>query len=615
MKHLQVHVILLTLTWIHASDLQSSMFLNYTGAEEGNAQLQPNTFVKKYKNDIQSYRRSARLSTSRNTDILRKPQNNQTVESSQPPARRLLRGQRPVPHRKPRVTDSSPAQEPNFQSTPLGATNSINILAGFAGKNRVLVISSPNDSNGYYRLMMNLLKPDVYCEMADRHMQQITMFHEKGKIGGKVRRVSNQGSLVEEPLDPALVPRLMGFLKLEDGKFGMVLLRKTLQVEERYPYPVQLEAIYEAVDQAPMRRLEKARQKGFVKKCKTAGVEGQVVQSVGSNTVGLQPQVNMAENTRRHKVKPVPQPTQTTQAQISTTISTTTMPTTTNRAMPLKTTTSKPPTTTTITTTAPSTSIFPSTPTTITTHIPTTVKQTHPHTTLTWHTFVPNTSEHVYRPSPRNRVRDKTSHLPVTSNFYKQHKEKYLDHTQNISTAISPTQAFIHRPKDTLPVVKHGRSKKLSQHSRERDTQRPTANKPETALMTTQKGKTKPDSAKRRKKVDRPGKPLKKRPASKKDSKVTKNTNVSVQNKKAQKPDVFEERTVVDQAANPKKSLETFLSYFQRQRLMVSIVQGRHMKKVSAQGSTISIFQCPMSKCYNLPFFVFITHYIWLNVF
>ncbi|RXN24890.1 coiled-coil domain-containing 80-like protein [Labeo rohita] len=131
-------------------------------------------------------------------------------------------------------------------------------------------------------------------------MQQIIMFHEKGKMGGKVRRVSNQGSLVEEPLDPGLVPRLMGFLKLEDGKFGMVLLRKTLQVEERYPYPVQLEAIYEAIDQAPMRRLEKARQKGFVQKCKTAGVEGQVVQSVGSNAVGLQPQVITAPDEQNH---------------------------------------------------------------------------------------------------------------------------------------------------------------------------------------------------------------------------------------------------------------------------------------------------------------------------
>lgn len=56
----------------------------------------------------------------------------------------------------------------------------------------------------------------------------------------------------------------------------MVLLKKTLQVEERYPYPVRLEAMYEVIDQSPMRKLEKLRQKGFVQKCKGAGVEGQV---------------------------------------------------------------------------------------------------------------------------------------------------------------------------------------------------------------------------------------------------------------------------------------------------------------------------------------------------
>ncbi len=43
----------------------------------------------------------------------------------------------------------------------------------------------------------------------------------------------------------------MNFLKLEKGKFGMVLLKKTLQVEERYPYPVRLEAMYEVIDQSP----------------------------------------------------------------------------------------------------------------------------------------------------------------------------------------------------------------------------------------------------------------------------------------------------------------------------------------------------------------------------
>lgn len=93
-----------------------------------------------------------------------------------------------------------------------------NLLASFAGKNRVLVISAPHDSDGYYRLMMSLLKPDVYCELAERHVHQIVMFHQEGEMGGKVRRITTEGKVMEEPLDTALIPRLMSFLKLEKGK-------------------------------------------------------------------------------------------------------------------------------------------------------------------------------------------------------------------------------------------------------------------------------------------------------------------------------------------------------------------------------------------------------------
>ncbi|KAK6325595.1 hypothetical protein J4Q44_G00049370 [Coregonus suidteri] len=175
-----------------------------------------------------------------------------------------------------------------------GSAGSLNVLASFAGKNRVLVISAPHDSDGYYRLMMTLLKSDVYCQMAERHMQMIVMFHREGERGGKVRRVNAKGQVTEEPLDTVLIPRLMNFLKLEEGKFGMVLLRKTLQVEERYPYPVRLEAMYEVMDQTHMRKLEKARQRGFVQRCKAAGVEGQVVESQGQGvlTTGSEVRVN-----------------------------------------------------------------------------------------------------------------------------------------------------------------------------------------------------------------------------------------------------------------------------------------------------------------------------------
>lgn len=67
----------------------------------------------------------------------------------------------------------------------------------------------------------------------------------------------------------------------------MVLLKKTLQVEERYPYPVRLEAMYEVIDQSPMRKLEKLRQKGFVQKCREAGVEGQVEEGTLTGERGM----------------------------------------------------------------------------------------------------------------------------------------------------------------------------------------------------------------------------------------------------------------------------------------------------------------------------------------
>ncbi|CAJ0943445.1 unnamed protein product [Ranitomeya imitator] len=164
---------------------------------------------------------------------------------------------------------SRTARFPSTASSP-------NILASFAGKNRVWIISSPHASDGYYRLMMSLLKNDVYCELAERHIQQIVIFHEEGEEGGKIRRITNEGKILEQPIDPAIVPKMMTSLKLEKGKFGMVLLKKTLQIEERYPYPVRLEAMYEVIDQSPIRKIEKLRQKGFVQKCKAAGVEGQV---------------------------------------------------------------------------------------------------------------------------------------------------------------------------------------------------------------------------------------------------------------------------------------------------------------------------------------------------
>ncbi|KAM9320234.1 coiled-coil domain-containing protein 80 [Gastrophryne carolinensis] len=247
-------------------------------------------------------------------------------------------------------------------------SNSPNVLASFAGKNRVWIISAPHASDGYYRLMMSLLKNDVYCELAERHIQQIVIFHEEGEEGGKIRRITNEGKILEQPLDPSVVPKMMASLKLEKGKFGMVLLKKTLQVEERYPYPVRLEAMYEVVDQSPIRKIEKLRQKGFVQKCKAAGVEGQVSEegessSTSSGTSGSSARVvkptqasdNVQVTTRREEPKRRIVPTRAPRIKItrkpiipptnSPTPKATTLPPPTKATTRIFTTTTRPPTT------------------------------------------------------------------------------------------------------------------------------------------------------------------------------------------------------------------------------------------------------------------------------
>lgn len=231
-----------------------------------------------------------------------------------PPAALRLGGAPVSPERRP-ASRSSPREMVRDEGSsarsralrfPSGS-GSPNILASFAGKNRVWVISAPHASEGYYRLMMSLLQDDVYCELAERHIQQIVLFHQAGEERGTVRRITSEGRVLEQPLDPSLIPKLMSFLKLEKGKFGMVLLKKTLQVEERYPYPVRLEAMYEIIDQGPVRRIEKIRQKGFVQKCKASGVEGQVVEEGtgggGAGRPGLGSE-RAKEDLRRAQVPP-----------------------------------------------------------------------------------------------------------------------------------------------------------------------------------------------------------------------------------------------------------------------------------------------------------------------
>ncbi|KAF5902952.1 coiled-coil domain-containing protein 80-like, partial [Clarias magur] len=579
MRFFHTHVVLCVLVWTaQASDFKSSLDTHFTRTQthavKRHRESQSNTFA----------------GISGNTAL---PHADQATNSSRSPVRRVLKGRRPLPHtgsntqpvEKPNVLHAHPdtsAPRQGSPSSPLrlsNRTSSINILTSFAGKNRVLVISAPHESDGYYRLMMSLLKPDVYCQMADRHMQQIIMFHAKEEMGGKVRRVRNDGSIAEEQLDPALVPRLMSFLKLEEGKFGMVLLRKNLQVEERYPYPVQLEAMYEIIDQTPVRRLEKVRQKGFVERCKATGMQGKVVESTG--TVWADPKSNLHRVSQdiesEEGARPSSKPTQ------STTIQSTTTPTTkvTRRRIHVHKSSIKPATTTVAPTTQPATttttptttaSTTTTTATTASTTLPTTVLSTTVSPTTLWttvahrHLHIPS-NRHKVRPSTlepvtRNRQREhRVTHPSTTSDSNIQHGEKHKDRTDKLSPGAR-------RPKPVKDKTPKGGKKvkeQINEHVEEQEAGTPTATEQVENLLTTKTGKATADKAeKKKKKTERTEKPVKKNNTEKKVPKPSKDAKVNVHNRNvAQKASSLEDKDAVgkptEKPADTKRALETFL--------------------------------------------------------
>ncbi|MCI4375702.1 hypothetical protein PGIGA_G00112430 [Pangasianodon gigas] len=600
MRLFQTHVVLCVLVWTaQASDFKSSVGTHFTRTQthavKRHMELQSNTFA----------------AISGNMALL---QADQATNSSRSSARKVLKGRRPSPQtssntqpvEKPNVlhdhTDTIAPQQgsPSSHSRISNRTSSINILARFAGKNRVLVISAPHESDGYYRLMMSLLKPDVYCQMADRHMQQIIMFHGKEEMGGKVRRVSNDGSIVEEQLDPALVPRLMSFLKLEEGKFGMVLLRKTLQVEERYPYPVQLEAVYEIIDQTPMRRLEKVRQKGFVERCRATGMQGKVVQSIG--TVLADPKSNVHRGSQDIEMvvgaRPPPKPSQ------SSTTQSTTIPTTkiTRRRITLQTSTIKPATTTvaattqlatTTTTTTTSTTI--STTTTASTILPTTLPSTTVNPT-TLSTTVVHRHPHIpsYRhkarlsalePVTRNHQREHTATNPsITSDLMIQHRDKHKDRTDKISPGARRQKPI----KDKPSRGKYAGREQINEHVEEQEAGTPTASEPVENLLTTKTGKGPREKTEKKKKTERTEKPVKKNNTEKKVAKPSKDAKVNLHNRNVvQKASSLENKDAVgkptEKPVDTKRALEIFLSYFEKRRRLLVITTPNENNKMYSQ--------------------------------
>ncbi|XP_074513796.1 coiled-coil domain-containing protein 80 [Sebastes fasciatus] len=434
------------------------------------------------------------------------------------------------------------------------SAGSPNLLASFAGKNRVLVISAPHESDGYYRLMMSLLKTDVYCELAERHVHQVVMFHQEGEMGGKVRRISTEGKVMEEPLDTALIPRLMSFLKLEKGKFGMVLLKKTLQVEERYPYPVRLEAMYEVIDQSPMRKVERSRQKGFVQKCKAAGVEGQVEEGTLTEApVGRKPgkKIQRKPTTTTTTAATTTTTTRPTTTTVATTTTTTTRPTTTTRAA----TTTRPTTTT---TTRRTTTKRPTTTTT-------TQRPTRAHTSVPWLPD-PRTTADPYYYNRRERERYPAKTTPAGDN--RTDKDNRDPHSRKLVPAT-------HKPSRIKPTRrKNGGEKVLTNEYEDRyEPSKPTVSEPEeretfTDASPTKKVKGKHDKHdKKKKKSDKAAKKAERRGG--KAGKIGGKKN----GKKLPKYPEREEypKPTKRPTPPPKGALASFLDYFENRRRLLLI--------------------------------------------
>ncbi|XP_040004588.1 coiled-coil domain-containing protein 80 isoform X2 [Xiphias gladius] len=455
--------------------------------------------------------------------------------------------------------EGTPGARARIARMPSGA-GSPNLLASFAGKNRVLVISAPHDSDGYYRLMMSLLKPDVYCELAERHVQQIVMFHQEGEMGGKVRRITAEGKVMEEPLDTALIPRLMSFLKLEKGKFGMVLLKKTLQVEERYPYPVRLEAMYEVIDQSPMRRLEKLRQKGFVQKCKGAGVEGQVEEGTLTDTP-----------VERKPWKKIPRkPTITTTA-ATTTTTTTTRPTTTTTA-----TTTTTRATTTTTTKATTTATKPTTTTTrrttttkrpTTTTTTTTQRPTRAHTTALWLPDPRTTADPSY---DNRRERERYPAKPTPAGDNRTDKDNRDPHSRKLVPAT-------HKPSKIKPTKKKTGGEKVltNEYEDKYEPGSPTVGDPEetetfTDISPVKKVKGKHNKHdKKKKKNDKAAKKAERRGKVGKEGKIGGKKNGKRLLKYPEKEDY--PKPTKRPSPPPKGSLVSFLDYFENRRRLLLI--------------------------------------------
>ncbi|XP_078071373.1 coiled-coil domain-containing protein 80-like [Mustelus asterias] len=144
-------------------------------------------------------------------------------------------------------------------------------LASYFGRFRLLVLAAPGPSDNSYRLMEQQLDTksrELRCQLATRDLLLLLLFQGSR---GKVVNISLEGKVSEEKLEAQEVAHIMRLLSLKEGQFNMVLLRKSMQLYERFPYAVRMEAVLETVDQMPLRKIESVTRRGQHLRCKAGG--------------------------------------------------------------------------------------------------------------------------------------------------------------------------------------------------------------------------------------------------------------------------------------------------------------------------------------------------------
>ncbi|XP_043941572.1 coiled-coil domain-containing protein 80-like [Protopterus annectens] len=168
----------------------------------------------------------------------------------------------------------SPQLSENNSSALLALQMKLDFLADFAGKKRLWIIAAPDEANHYYKMMEKHIKEAqgtlLNCQLAERDVYILTIFHG-AVMEGKLQKISKDGIMVQEAINQDIIPQLMNVLLLEYGKFEMIVMKKNLQVSERFPYPVRTEAVLETIDQFPLRKIEKVARRRFLQKCKKPG--------------------------------------------------------------------------------------------------------------------------------------------------------------------------------------------------------------------------------------------------------------------------------------------------------------------------------------------------------